>query len=290
MINLITGALPAKFTKYDLSKSGLCTIGEETKEVLASLSEDVTLYFLTKSGSEDTTIETLLKEYESESGRVHVKKVDIIADPTFTPAYTEDTVPANSVIVECGEKFRIIDYYDIYMTDMQNGYSAEFDGEGQITSAIASVSSGEHSAACVTTGHGEILLSKSMQDALAKAGAHVDVVVRRKELKAEIEQHAYGYRNLAQWDHYAYDKYSYVFNTIPAMVLDAGHLQWFSPSILIYDIASSPGGTDFAYCKAHGIRADIYLGIPGKLYPKEAGTVIASGIYEHALATETPSD
>ena len=103
VINLITGALPAKFTKYDLSKSGLYTIGEETKEVLASLSEDVTLYFLTKSGSEDTTIETLLKEYESESGRVHVKKVDIIADPTFTPAYTEDTVPANSVIVECGE-------------------------------------------------------------------------------------------------------------------------------------------------------------------------------------------
>ena len=47
---------------------------------------------------------------------------------------------------------------------------------------------------------------------------------------------------------------------------------------------------EIEYCKAHGIRADIYLGIPGKLYPKEAGTVIASGIYEHALATETPSD
>lgn len=141
---------------------------------------------------------------------------------------------------------------------------------------------------CLVLGYGHC--GKAIADALAKAGAHVDVAVRRKELKAEIEQHAYGYRNLAQWDHYAYDKYSYVFNTIPAMVLDAGHLQWFSPSILIYDIASSPGGTDFAYCKAHGIRADIYLGIPGKLYPKEAGTVIASGIYEHVLATETPSD
>ena len=169
VINLIIGALPAKFIKYDLSKSGLYTIGEETKEVLASLSEDVTMYFLTKSGSEDTTIETLLKEYESESRNVNVKKVDIIADPTFTPAYTEDTVPANSVIVECGDKFRIVDYYDIYMTDMQNGYSAEFDGEGQITSAIASVTGGESYAACVTTGHGEILLSESMEDALAKA-------------------------------------------------------------------------------------------------------------------------
>lgn len=141
---------------------------------------------------------------------------------------------------------------------------------------------------CLVLGYGHC--GKAIADALVKAGAHVDVAVRRKELKSEIEQQAYGYLNLSQWDRYAYDKYSYVFNTIPAMVLDAGHLQWFSPSILIYDIASSPGGTDFAYCKAYGIRADIYLGIPGKLYPKEAGRVIASGIYEHALATETPSD
>lgn len=141
---------------------------------------------------------------------------------------------------------------------------------------------------CLVLGYG--YCGKAIADALTKAGAHVDVAVRRKELKTEIEQHAYGYRNLAQWDRYVYDKYSYVFNTIPAMVLDDGRLQWFSPTILIYDIASSPGGTDFAYCKAHGIRADIYLGIPGKLYPKEAGYVIASGIYEHAFAMETPSD
>ena len=170
VINLIIGALPAKYTKFDLSKSGLYTIGEETKTVLAGLREDVTLYFLTKSGSEDTTIETLLNAYDSASDHVHVKKVDIIADPTFTAAYTENAVPANSVIAECGDRSRIIDYYDIYMTDVQNGYSAEFDGEGQITSAIASAAGGESFSACVTTGHGEILLSASMEDALAKAG------------------------------------------------------------------------------------------------------------------------
>ena len=169
VINLIIGALPLKYTKFDLSKSGLYTIGEETKAVLAELQEDVSLYFLTKSGSEDTTIETLLRAYESESEHVHVKKIDIIADPTFTSAYTEDTVSANSVIVECGDRYRIVDYYDIYMTDMKSGYSAEFDGEGQITSAIASAASGEVSVAYVTTGHGEILLSASMEDALGKA-------------------------------------------------------------------------------------------------------------------------
>lgn len=170
VLNLIIGALPAKYTEYDLSENGLYTIGEETKAVLGALSEDVNLYFLTKSGSEDTTVETLLNAYESESEHVKVKKVDIIADPAFASAYTDNTVSANSVIVECGERFRIVDYYDIYMTDMQNGYSSEFDGEGQITSAIASAVNGESSVACITTGHGEILLSASMEDALEKTG------------------------------------------------------------------------------------------------------------------------
>lgn len=147
--------------------------------------------------------------------------------------------------------------------------------------------------------YGKIFAKLGIRIAYTKAGlvialifVGIPFVVRAvqpvlEKMDGQYEEAAF---MLAQWDHYAYDKYSYVFNTIPAMVLDAGHLQWFSPSILIYDIASSPGGTDFAYCKAHGIRADIYLGIPGKLYPKEAGTVIASGIYEHALVTETPSD
>lgn len=117
-----------------------------------------------------------------------MKKVDIIADPTFTSAYTEGTVPANSVIVECGDKFRIIDYYDIYMTDMQNGYSAEFDGEGQITSATASVTSGENSFACITTGHGEILLSASMEETLAKADIETrDLNLLSSEIPGECD-------------------------------------------------------------------------------------------------------
>ena len=141
---------------------------------------------------------------------------------------------------------------------------------------------------CLVLGYGHC--GKAIADALVYAGANVDVAVRRKELKPELERHGYGYLNLMQWERYAYDKYSYVFNTIPALVLDAAHLQKFSETILIYDIASSPGGTDFGYCRAHGIRADLYLGIPGKLYPKEAGRVIASGIYEHEFAMGTPSE
>ena len=51
VINLIVGALPSDMTTFDTSYNKLFTIGDTTREVLASLSEDVTLYFITKTGS-----------------------------------------------------------------------------------------------------------------------------------------------------------------------------------------------------------------------------------------------
>ena len=42
----------------------------------------------------------------------------------------------------------------------------------------------------------------------------------------------------------------------------------------ILDIASKPGGTDFACAKEFGIRADLVLGIPGKYAPKESAYIL----------------
>ena len=46
--------------------------------------------------------------------------------------YTDEEVPNNSIIVECGDRSRFISYHDIYIQDM---YASSFDGEGAITSA-----------------------------------------------------------------------------------------------------------------------------------------------------------
>lgn len=136
---------------------------------------------------------------------------------------------------------------------------------------------------CLLFGYGHC--GKAIAKVLHEAGAKVDVCIRRKDCLAELEKENFGYVNLLQKFRYSYDKYSYVFNTIPALVLDADMLQLLPDNIMIYDIASYPGGTDFSYCDMHGIRAGLYLGLPGKYYPKEAGVVIASCIYEHEFAT-----
>ena len=137
---------------------------------------------------------------------------------------------------------------------------------------------------CLVLGYGHC--GSAIAEVLKQSGANVDVMVRWKDLKNVILEHGCGFLNLMQQNRYSYEKYSYVFNTIPALVLTEDILVRMPENILIFDIASKPGGTDFSYCKQHGIQADLYLGLPGKLFPREAGEIIASCVYEYLLATE----
>lgn len=69
-----------------------------------------------------------------------------------------------------------------------------------------------------------------------------------------------------------------VINTIPAMVLPRGLLQKLPPDALIIDLASRPGGTDFAAAAELGVRAEHALALPGKCAPHTAGTLIAQTV------------
>ena len=65
-----------------------------------------------------------------------------------------------------------------------------------------------------------------------------------------------------------------VFNTIPAMVLTKPRLALLPPEAQVLDLASSPGGTDFAAARGMGIDAVPALGLPGKMTPGPAAAAI----------------
>ncbi len=69
-----------------------------------------------------------------------------------------------------------------------------------------------------------------------------------------------------------------VFNTIPAPVLSAEVLRRMAPGSVIIDIASAPGGTDFAAAKQLGIQAHLAPGLPGITAPRTAGRIVADTI------------
>lgn len=171
-VNLLVNTLPSHLTKFDISSSQLYSVTSNTKAVVNSLDQDVTIYWIVQSGSEDQVIENLLSKYESLSDRISVVKKNPDVYPTFAQQYTDDYVQNNSLIVECGEKFRYIGLDDIYIGDINiysGTYDADsFDGEGAITSAIDYVTGEDYPQIYLLEGHGEGELPPSFAEQIAK--------------------------------------------------------------------------------------------------------------------------
>ena len=59
VFNLVVGKLPVQYRNVDLSQTKLSTIGDTTKELVSNLDQDVTIYQIAESGSENETIQKL---------------------------------------------------------------------------------------------------------------------------------------------------------------------------------------------------------------------------------------
>lgn len=175
IVNFIVAAIPSKFTQFDISTAKVYSIGKTTEKVLDGLTSDVTLNFVTESGQEDETTAKLLQSYAGYSDHIKVNTVDVIKQPTFVSQYTSDTVSLNSVIVVSGDKTKVVGYSEIYPTNYYYS-SSEYDGEGQITSAIAYVTSESSAKMYYTEGHNEITLSDDMTDAISKANIDLEAI------------------------------------------------------------------------------------------------------------------
>lgn len=177
VINMIVGKLPSKYTQIDISDQQLYSIGDETKKVLNNLDKDVTIYQIAQSGSEDETISNLLQKYADESKHVKVELKDPVVSPKFVSEYTSDQVSSNSLIVVCGDRNKVVNYNDMYESTMDyNTYSYQttgFDGEGQITSAIAYVTTENLPVLYTLEGHGEKELDNTIKEDIEKANMEI---------------------------------------------------------------------------------------------------------------------
>lgn len=171
VVNILVSVLPTSATKFDITSQNLYSITSSTKVVVNALEKDVTIYWVVQSDKEDEIIENLLGRYESLSGHISVVKKNPDVFPTFTSQYTSESVPNNSLIVECGDKSRYISYNDIYLTDVDMStysYVYTFDGEGAITSAIDYVTADTLPKIYALEGHGEGELPAAFQNQIEK--------------------------------------------------------------------------------------------------------------------------
>lgn len=172
VVNLMVGALPVDKTEIDLTNQSLFTLSDQTRRIVSGLDKEVTLYLLATSGGEDANVTRLLDRYAALSDRITVTYVDPNEKPTFIDNYNlgNTALYANSVLVECGDRTKLVGYDEIFVTSYSMDYysynyttTTDFDGENALTNAIHYVSSDDIPRVYALTGHGESELSSTIE-------------------------------------------------------------------------------------------------------------------------------
>lgn len=171
VVNLLASQLPNSVKSIDMSNQKYYTVGSQTKKIVKKLSNDITIYQMTKTGSEDSKISKLLETYKSLSDKVKVETLDPDRQPGLVTKYSASEASENSLIVVCGDRFKLIDYNDIVEQDYSDYYSSgktsqAFDGEGEITSAINYVTTSDLPKMYTLAGHSEQAIGATVSAAI----------------------------------------------------------------------------------------------------------------------------
>ena len=180
VVNIIMGEMPGTWTNIDLTSDKLFSLTDQTKDYVANMQEDVTIYVLANEDNQDVTLKQTLERYDDLSSHITVEYVDPTVNPMFYKQYTDAMITTNSLIVVSDKRNKVIPYNDVYeVTYDYTDYSSTttgYDGEGQITSALDYVLSDELPRVYITEGHGEYELSSGFQSALKKENVEYETI------------------------------------------------------------------------------------------------------------------
>jgi hypothetical protein len=173
LVNLIASQLPESIRNIDISDNRIYEITDTSKNMLANLDSDVTFTVYAEKSSTDDRIKTFLSKYTALSDKISVEWVDPVQHPS---ALTENNVSSDTILVKCEDtgKSTTVAFSSILVTSSYSYYSTgsssatEFDGEGQLTSAINYVTSTDTNKIYYTSGHGESSFSSSVTDLMSK--------------------------------------------------------------------------------------------------------------------------
>ena len=148
--------------------------------------------------------------------------------------------------------------------------------EGAIRIAMEELPVTLHGARVLVVGFGRIGQALTLR--LKGLGARVTAAARRPEQRALARSMGVcdeGVEGMAEW----LCAYDLVINTVPAPVLGREELAALKKGAPVIDLASLPGGVDFAAAEELGVRTVHALSLPGKTAPVSAGRYIMDTVY-----------
>lgn len=143
--------------------------------------------------------------------------------------------------------------------------------EGAIQIAMEKSSITLHGSNCLVLGFGRI--GKILSKMLLGIGANVYCEARKQHDIAWIKSYGYNAIHLNDLNRNL-EKFDFIFNTIPYLILDKNNLKLVKKDCLLIDLASKPGGIDFAEADNLHLKNEWALALPGKVAPKTAANYI----------------
>ncbi len=174
---------------------------------------------------------------------------------------------------------RDIRYLDFMKDEIVTEENAVATAEGVIAELVNHSPYNIDEAKIIVTGYG--CCGKAIAERLRALGARVTVLARRREVRKEAKKAGFYAADFAFGPEEAMGA-AMVVNTVPAPVITRAIIRELPRDAYILDIASYPGGTDFACAKECGIRADLALSLPGKYAPKESAYILDRAIERFA--------
>lgn len=162
--------------------------------------------------------------------------------------------------------------YDFMKNESLAIYNAIATAEGAIVEALIHQTINIHGSKSLVLGYGKC--GSVLADKLKGLSSVVTICARNEKARSIAESLGY---NSIDFDKLKTDikSFDYIFNTVPAKVLDRELLCNIKNDAIIIDIASVPGGVDYNYAKKINLKAYLCLGLPGKYSPKSSGYKLA---------------
>ncbi|MFA9380159.1 MAG: dipicolinate synthase subunit DpsA [Acetanaerobacterium sp.] len=165
--------------------------------------------------------------------------------------------------------------HDLMKRDDVAIHNAVATAEGTIAELVARGKTNLHHSRVLVLGFGRCaqVLAKKL------AGLDARVCVAARSVQARALAQALGYDALSfEALDAQLSRFDYVVNTVPALVLPRARVALLRDDVVAVDIASNPGGVDFAAAKELGKDAAHCLGLPGRYAPKTSGEILAEAV------------
>lgn len=136
--------------------------------------------------------------------------------------------------------------------------------EGAIVKAIENSKKTISNSNILILGFGRI--GKILSNILKGFSANIYVEARKTTDLALIDSLGFEAIDIKKLDEHL-NKFDYIFNTIPSLILDDKKLELVKSNATIIDLASFPGGIDFNKARELNLNVDLTMSLPSKITP-----------------------